>query len=65
MSERSYVPWNIAGIATAIIGFAIGSIKGPMSGGGLHTTIGAIIGLSGAAVAVAAFVAERRKARRR
>jgi drug/metabolite transporter (DMT)-like permease len=64
MSARSYVPWNIAGVVIAIIGFAVGSLKGVMGAGGAHSTIGAVVGLTGAVIATAAFVLERRRRRR-
>jgi drug/metabolite transporter (DMT)-like permease len=65
MSQRSYVPWNIAGIVIAVAGFAVGSLRGVMGAGGAHSTIGAIVGLTGAIIATAAFVLERRRRRPR
>jgi drug/metabolite transporter (DMT)-like permease len=64
MSERSYVPWNILGVVVAIVGFAVGSLRGVMGAGGAHSTIGAVVGLTGAVIATAAFVLERRRLRR-
>ena len=66
MSERSLLRLNIAGVVTAIVGFTVGSLKGPMGAGGLHSTVGAIVGLIGAVSAVSALVAgwHRRRGRR-
>jgi membrane associated rhomboid family serine protease len=63
MSQRSYVRWNIAGIVIAITGFAVGSLKGVMGAGGAHSTIGAIVGLTGAVIATTAFALEHRRRR--
>jgi membrane-bound ClpP family serine protease len=60
---RSYIPWNIAGIVVAIIGFVIGALKGPMGGGGAHTAIGAALGVIGTLTALAAYALERRHRR--
>jgi hypothetical protein len=64
MSERSFVPWNVAGVVIAIAGFSVGSLGGVMGAGGAHTTIGAAVGLTGAVMAAAAFVLEHRRRRR-
>jgi len=63
MSARSYIPWNIAGVVIAVVGFAVGSLRGVMGAGGAHSIIGAVVGLTGAVIASAAFVLERRKRR--
>lgn len=64
MTERSYIPWNIAGIAIAITGFVIGSLKGVMGGGGVHSTVGAILGVTGAVIAFVSYMLERRRRQR-
>ena len=62
--HRSYVWWNIAGVVIAIVGFAVGSLKGTMGGGGAHTAFGAAVGITGAVIALTAFVLEWRRRRR-
>ena len=65
MKRRSYVWWNVVGVVIAIVGFVIGSFRGTMGGGGAHTAIGASIGIAGVAMAVTAYVLERRRLRAR
>jgi uncharacterized membrane protein YhaH (DUF805 family) len=65
MNRKSYVWWNVVGVAIAIVGFVIGSLKGTMGGGGAHTAIGASIGIAGVVMAVTAHVLERRRLRSR
>jgi uncharacterized membrane protein len=60
---RSYRRWNIAGILIAVIGFAVGSLRGMMHGGGIHTAVGATLGILGATTALTAYVLERRDRR--
>lgn len=57
---RSYRRWNIAGILVAVTGFAVGSLRGMMHGGGAHTAVGATLGIVGAAMALTAYLLERR-----
>jgi len=63
MSKRSYIPWNVAGVVVAVVGFVVGSLPAPV-GGGTHTTIADAAGLLGAAVAVGAFALETLRRRR-
>jgi predicted secreted Zn-dependent protease len=62
--QRSHVRWNIAGVVIAIAGFAVGSLKGTMGGGGAHTAIGAAVGITGAVIALTAYVFDWRRRRR-
>jgi predicted secreted Zn-dependent protease len=42
----------------------VGSLKGTMGGGGAHTAIGAAIGITGAVIALTAYVLDWRRRRR-
>jgi len=59
----SYTRWNVIGVVIAIVGFVIGSLRGTMGGGGIHTTLGALLGLTGAGIAVSARLLARRRRR--
>ncbi len=64
MWNRSYIPWNVAGILVAVIGFIIGSTKGLGGGSDTVTTVAAVLGTLGAVLAVVAFVLEVLRRRR-
>lgn len=61
---HSYTRWNVIGVAIAVTGFAVGSLGGTMGAGGLHSAVGAVLGLGGAGIAVTARLLARRERRR-
>lgn len=64
MHRRSYVWWNVAGIAMFVAGFLVGSISMATGDGGSLMPLAAVLQIIGGAVAVVAFTLEmRRRAR--
>ena len=66
MRRRSYIWWNVAGIAVFVAGFLVGSINmasrgGSMTGGGTAMMIAAVLQALGGGVAAFAFALDMRR----